>query len=273
MSSAVASKPADLDIGNLFQQEADEGNLSAVSMNALNIIDIGAQLQAGLGVDLGASTQVSEVFLLTIVPDDSGSIRFAGNTKNVRDGVNSVLDAVLGSKQSSGIQAHIRLLNGDVICPFTPVSSAQRLTASNYDPTRGTPLYDQAVITLATVLAQTRVYLDQGIEVRSLTVFVTDGQDVHSRRNTARDVKAIVDDMRRQERHIVCGFGIEDPQAPTDFHIVFREMGIPDEWILTAKSDGSEIRRKFALVSQSAVRASQASAGNFSANMMGGFGS
>ena len=66
------------DVSQLFQNAADDGVLSPASMTALSAIDLGQQIQAGLGVsidDVGAS----EVVLLTMMVDDSGSIRFAGS--------------------------------------------------------------------------------------------------------------------------------------------------------------------------------------------------
>jgi hypothetical protein len=69
--------------------------------------------------------------------------------------------------------------------------------------------------------------------------------------------------MLAQENHIVAAMGISDGQ--TDFKAVFRAMGIPDKWILTPGNSASEIRRAFAVFSQSAVRASQgAQLGGFS---------
>jgi hypothetical protein len=61
-------------------------------MQTLTIADIGAMIQAGLGTPVDDVT-VSEAVLVTIMPDDSGSIRFAGNAQVVCDGHNLVLDA------------------------------------------------------------------------------------------------------------------------------------------------------------------------------------
>jgi hypothetical protein len=56
----------------------------------------------------------------------------------------------------------------------------------------------------------------------------------------------------------------------TDFRLIATGCGIPDNWVLTPKNTPSEIRKAFALVSQSAVRASQG-AQAFSQAAMGGF--
>ena len=71
--------------------------------------------------------------------------------------------------------------------------------------------------------------------------------------------------MLAQEHHIVAAMGISD--GITDFHAVFRAMGIPDRWVLTPGNSASEIRRAFAVFSQSAIRSSQGGQGA----LLGGF--
>lgn len=245
-----------------------EGDLSAASMQALTNIDIGAQIQAGLGIG-AEDVQSSEVVLVSMMPDDSGSIRFGGNSDAVCSGHNEVLKALRASKQKDSILAHNRYLNGDVLYPYNKIEDALDMTDKNYNPNKGTPLYDQVVVFLGTVLAKTKEFADNGIPVRTVSLIMTDGKDEHSR-GTAKNVKAIVEDMLRKETHIVAGFGLDDG-AGTDFKEVFKEMGIRDEWILTPKNSPSEIRKAFQLFSQSAVRASQ-NAASFSKTALGGFG-
>jgi len=144
-----------------------------------------------------------------------------------------------------------------------------RLDQHNYDPGLSTPLYDQTVVLLGTVLAKAQEFADNGVPVRTVTLIITDGADEHSRRATAQTVATLVQDMRQAETHIVAAMGIDD--GSTDFRRVFREMGIEDQWILTPGNDVSQIRRAFQLFSQSAVRASQ-SAAHFGQAVLGGFG-
>jgi hypothetical protein len=63
--------------------------------------------------------------------------------------------------------------------------------------------------------------------------------------------------------------GIADGR--TDFNQIFQDMGIDPKWILTPGNTPSEIRKNFAVFSQSAVRASQ-NATSFSQTAMAGFG-
>jgi hypothetical protein len=254
-------------VDDLLESAHKEGVLSPSSLQVLTAVDLGAQIQAGLGIAVD-DVESSEVILLTVMPDDSGSIRQAGNEAAVRDGHNLVLEALASSKQRDGILAHTRYLNGQVLFPFRPIEQAVKMTPQNFDANQGTPLYDQSVVLLGSVVAKTQELTQNGVAARSITLLITDGADQHSRRATARDVAALVRDMTRTESHIVAAMGISD--GATDFHRVFSEMGIEDRWILTPGNSASEIKAAFRVFSQSAVRASQAA--SFSRAALGGFG-
>jgi hypothetical protein len=251
----------DKKIKKLLDDAHQAGALSAKSLAALDVVDVGAQINAGLGVTID-DVAASEVVLVTMMPDDSHSIASAGNTDVVRDGHNYVIEALRGSKQSGEVLAHTRYLNGFVLTPYIALDHAVAMTAANYDPQLGTPLYDQATVLLGTVIAKATELAQAGIAVRTVTLIITDGGDYGSKRCKAADVKAIVEDMLAQENHIVAAMGISD--GTTDFKAVFRAMGIPDKWILTPSNSSTEIRRAFQVFSQSAVRASQGSLGGFS---------
>lgn len=255
------------DADKLFQAARAEGELSDAALQALSVPDLGAQIQAGLGVHPD-DVPASEVVLVTMMPDDSGSIRFGGNAQAIRDGHNLVLDSLAASKQKDGVLVHTRYLNGKVLYPYCALPGAVRMDSRNYDANGGTPLYDQTVVLLGTVLAKARQFADAGVPARTVTLILSDGADEGSAESSAKDVAALVKDMLRAERHIIAALGVDD--GSTDFRGVFREMGIEDRWILTPGSGASEIRRAFAVFSQSVVRASQG-AGGFSKTAVGGF--
>ena len=256
-------------VTSLFQTANAQGNLSTASLQALSVPDVGVAIQNALGVSVD-SVSASEVVLAGVMPDDSGSIRFAGNAQVVRDGHNMVIDALMGSKQKNSILFHTRYLNGLVLYPFGPLDQATRLDTHNYDPNLGTPLYDQSLVFLGTILAKWQEFQDNGVPARSVSLIVTDGHDEGSVRNTAKDVAAVIKDLLMTEMHIVAAMGIDDG-GRTNFRAVFAEMGIEDKWILTPKNTPTEIRRAFGTFSQSAVRASQ-SAVSFSKTALGGLG-
>ena len=259
------SKP--VTVQQLFHAAAAEGAISQQTLAALAIPDLGAQIQAGLGV-CADDVPASEVVLVTQMPDDSGSIQHAGNAQLVRDGHNQVLDALAGSKQKDAILAHTRYLNGKVLFPYRPVAQAVRMDKKNYHPDQGTPLYDQSMVLLATVLAKAQEFAQAGVQARTVTLILTDGADCGSQRHRAADVAGLVRDLLRMETHLVAAIGLYD--GGTDFRKVFREMGIEDRWVLTPGAGAQEIRRAFRLFSQSALRASQSTQA-FGAAAVGGF--
>jgi hypothetical protein len=68
--------------------------------------------------------------------------------------------------------------------------------------------------------------------------------------------------MLAQECHVIAAMGISD--GNTNFHQVFRDMGVPDRRILTPGNSASEVRKAFHMFSQSAIAATQG-------GMLGGF--
>jgi hypothetical protein len=258
------------EINELFNKAREEGTLSDASMAALNVIDVGDQILAAMGTP-AFDAPASEMVLVTMLVDDSGSIRFARNADLIREGHNMVLEALKKTQQKDSIMVHTRYLNGFVLYPYSPVPGAVKMTKKNYDPNLGTPLYDQAVTVLGTVLAKAQSFADNGIPVRTITLILTDGADAHSVRSNERSVAAIVRDMLKAENHIIAGMGVEDGDT-TDFRKVFKNMGIEDQWILTPGRSEQDIRQAFHLFSRSVVRASQAGA-PFGSLSLGGFGS
>lgn len=258
-----------VNIDQLFQNAQDDGMISPASMQALTVIDYGAQIQNALGMSVD-DVQASEVVLATILIDDSGSIRMAGNSQAVRDGHNMVLDALKESKQENSILVHTRYLNGSILYPYGLLSQAMRMDSKNYDPVGGTPLYDQTVATLGTVLVEAQRFIDNAVATRTVTLIVTDGADMGSiHHRSPSSVRPIVEDMLRGE-HIIAAMGIDDGGI-TDFRDIFRRMGLLDQWILTPGNSQGEIRRAFGMFSRSAVRASR-NAQSFSQTALGGIG-
>ncbi len=264
-SSHMPAKTPTKEAADLLKDAHDTGALSAASLAALDVVDVGVQIQAGLGVHVD-DVAASEVVLLTMMPDDSSSIASAGNTAAVREGHNLVIEAMDASKQGGEVLAHTRYLNGHVLYPYGALEHAVRMTAKNYDPNQGTPLYDQTMVLLGTVIAKAQELSAAGIAVRTVTLLISDGADYGSTRCRAADVRTLVKDLLAQENHIVAAMGISD--GSTDFRQVFGDMGIPDRWILTPSGTASEIRRAFQVFSRSAIAASTSGA----LAALGGFG-
>jgi hypothetical protein len=242
------------------------GTVSKAAMTALDLADLGAQIQAGLGVAVD-DIAASEVVLVTMMPDDSQSIAAARNTRHVRDGHNLVLEALRRSRQAGEVFVHTRYLNGTVLYPYVGLADAIEMDDGNYDPRLGTPLYDQTIVLLGTVLAKSTELAQAGVPVRTVTLLITDGGDYGWTRAGAKEVKALVTDLVGQENHVVAAMGISD--GTTDFRAVFRSMGIAERWVLTPGNTPGEIRKAFQVFSQSAVAIGAGAGALVSA---GGFG-
>lgn len=244
--------------------------LEAVGTMDLTADTLGPAIMAGLGDVSIDDIETSEVFLVTMLIDDSGSIRFGSNAEAVRKGHNDAIDALKGSKSAATILVCCQYLNGTVLYPYVLLEQAVKMDSTNFNPAGGTPLYDMSAVTLAGVAAKSADFEQGGVAVRSATFIITDGADAGSfTHQTPESVKPITEGLIRTESHIVGAMGIDDNY--TDFDDVFIRMGIPKEWILTPSNNESDIRRCFGTISKSAVRASQA-AGSFSATALGGFG-
>lgn len=258
-------------VQSLFAGAQAGGAIGAAAAQVLAIPDLGAQIQAGLGLAIDDLTTSSEVLLVSLLIDDSGSIDAAGNEQVVRDGVNFIVDSLKKSKQGQGdsILVSIRYLNGTVLVPYVTLDQVPKLDTSNYQANGGTPLYQQSIVICGQATAKVQEFADNGCMARGVTALISDGADQHSPRGQrAPEVQKVISDMRKTESHIVIGVGIDD--GSTDFKKVYAEMGIDPKHILTPGNTQSEIRKAFAVISQSAVRASQGAQG-FSQTAGAGF--
>lgn len=263
MSNAQAKQ-----ITELFSKAMDDGDIDPATFAALGQLNVGASLVPTFGLPADQFQQ-NEVLLVSLLLDDSGSIEYGHNTTNMVDGHNLLIDAFKGAKQQNNILWMCQTLNGQVITPWCELAQAPRLPHPQYHADGGTPLYDAVMSHWGSVLAKFKEFEINGVPARTITGVVTDGQDEHSKKYRALDVKVFSESLTGREHHILAGLGV---QAGTfDFRKIFADMGIPDKWILTPKSDPKEIRAAFQTLSQSAVRASQ-SAAHFSQQAAGGFG-
>ena len=80
-------------VNSLFAQAHDYGDLSEEAYKALCVADLGAQIQAAMGVP-ALNVPASRGVLLTMLIDDSGSIQYKGNEQTVREGYNEIIGAM-----------------------------------------------------------------------------------------------------------------------------------------------------------------------------------
>jgi hypothetical protein len=229
----------------LIQRAEGRGTLCRISSEALQrrrvVSEIEEALEDSYGIESGG-----EVLLVTLMPDDSASM---GRTEqaSVISGHNELLRAFRESPSRDRILLQTRYLNKTVLNPFQPLEMCRDLTLENYPCNYGTPLSEQTIVTLGTVMVKTEELLEQEVSsVRSATLIMTDGQA-----DVSTEVAAIVADMRRVGDHIVAGMGISSGND-TSFRQVFRSMGIEERFIFNANSR-EEILRAFRLFTSGAL--------------------
>ena len=118
--------------------------LAAPSQARSTCVDLGAQIQAGLGVTVD-DVPASEVVLVTMMPDDSRlDPRRAATPRPCATATTSCSTRSRGSQAVATRSSRTRATSTATCCTRTArSSSAVRMTAQNYDPNLGTPLYDQ----------------------------------------------------------------------------------------------------------------------------------
>ncbi len=192
----------------------------------------------------------SEALIVTVLVDDSGSIFSQGNENAIIEGYNGVLEALTGAKQKGRILVSCRYLNGTILCPYTYLETAPKMSTANFYEGGTTPLYDQAFVTLGSVMAKAREFEDKGVGVRTWTLLITDGADYGSTKVKAKEVAELAKTLN-SEAHMLLAFGVDD--GGTDFKSVFREMGVREDRILVSANDPKAIRKTLRLASQSAA--------------------
>jgi hypothetical protein len=217
-----------------------EGTLSEESADAIAAVP---RVYKEVATALGSDATDSDVRLVTILVDDSESIRTITRGIQAEEQGHDRLLAVLKRRELTQALVHTRLLNQGAYSPYRPLSNARKLSPGllRLSPA-GTPLYLQSLLTLGSVIVKTRQQEEQRRRIRTATLIITDGEDNASGDITARHVRFLVRDMMEFARnHIVAGMGIGE----TDFHRVFRTMGIPERFIFTAGSTAEDIETMF----------------------------
>lgn len=261
------------------------GILSDTSMQALRKVN--PERKLALGTPASQHKDGSVLLVATLI-DDSGSLNVAvekdpktertisratsyddpkSNAEAVRIGYNAVIQALQDSERPSAVWLHTRYLKGYQLTPWSPLQKATRMDLNNYKPNGGTPLYDETVAMLGSVITKSQEFRNNWVGVRTATLIVTDGADTESIVQIPASVKSVVTDMYNMGIHIIAAMGIYD--GATDFKRIFIEMGIHENLILTPGSTPDEIRKAFGLFGKMASRATDSQ--QFGKLLEGGF--
>ena len=208
--------------------------------------------------------------ILLMIVDDSGSINDIKDPstgdligpKSICDGQNLVIEAFLNSKKADheGVAVLTWPLNSDLpIQPLTELTDPNLTLLANgvnYNASGGTPLYDKAVLGLASVLAFKKyVEKEKSADCRGSILIVSDGYDQHSNFFDANDVRSLIKELSgtTESPDIKVAFmGINgDETLIKDFNEVAKEIGVHEVFVTTSEPKG--IRNAFFKFSQMSI--------------------
>jgi len=246
----VQRRPA----SELIQSAKTRGTLSARSTDALAQPPIATQVQAALLRSYSVA-KAGKLLLITLMPDDSGSM-LGLKQGSVIAGHKELLEDMKRGPEGKRTMLQTRYLNGRTLNPFGPLDVCLPLSIDNYRCVLGTPLFEQALVMLGTVMAKTEELTSLGVQVRTASLLMTDGLSTESteenKSTLSAEVASVIKDMRRVGDHIVAGMGFTLSERDMAYRDVFLKMGIESHHIFPAASR-EEILRAFRVFRRSAV--------------------
>lgn len=248
--------PITLDPAQLLQQAA---SLNLFPQRAVQTIGNYRSGEAWDDIeDLGASPdqiRKTECYLLLVVLDDSGSMQ--GAESETVEAYNAFLNDYKQAKASEQISSDVLIavaaLNRGIMYPYTRIEDAQPL--SPYYADGGTPLYDVTLKAHGLQIAKTTELSLYGVNVKTVTLLITDGYDEHSRAPVG-EVKKVIESVQENRNHIVGGIYRGRAREET-----FTNMGIPKKWVLDGGGSGSALLNAFSRFSRASRSALTAGAG------------
>lgn len=269
----------------------DEGDLSA---EARRLLERNAQaITLSHGVD--TSQMDDEPLFVLVLADNSTSMNTKkdsrsglmvdaephdpkSNAETVRKCQNNAIEGLLKSPHPERIYFSTQVLNSPdhnpehvVVDPYHPLAQAVKLDRENFVITGATPLYDRTVEVLGAALYETRLAIDDWKNPRTATLIISDGEPTPGNTHTAADCAELAKSLLSSptKRHIIAAIGIDD--SYTDFRKTFLEMGVPEQWILTADATPQQIAAAINRFTKAASEAANATPEQFLMLTDGGF--
>lgn len=148
---------------------------------------------------------------------------------------------------------------------FTPILNLPDDYLDSAPSGNATALYQAVLEGLEAAKAYREDLEDQGIEVRTNIFIITDGEDNRSPRGASDKVKAIVEELRRNESwansFTINMLGVGNRNY---FEAACTEMGLdPSKCLVAVTATGGEIRKQMGVVSQSVSSSSSQTVVNF----------
>ncbi len=239
------------DITSLLNNAAGNGDITPKTASLLTNAATLREIKKGDGVSAETFPH-SAARIITILLDDSSSIEDNNNTQHLIDGHNQIIAGLCGSSKKQQLETIVscRTLNNGPIYEYKHLADVPKLTRAKFSPNGSTPLFDQSIVTVGSVIAKVQEFENAGIAARTWTLIVSDGGDYGSQRK-ASDVATVVKELN-SEQHLILAMGVSD--GTTDFTKVFLSMGVkqPNIHVVNGK-DPAALRRMFNQASQSAA--------------------
>jgi uncharacterized protein YegL len=243
------------DLSQLLAGAVADGVLTAQSSSLLTG-NLGAVVIAGAAGKALEDIVASEVTLITVLIDASGSIADRGLEQAVREGQGALVEAFANAREKEGVLLALWTFNDqlEVKHAYVPVDDALKLSPTTYRGRGGTRLFDTWCDALAANVAYAQRLRDGGTPCKSVVVVITDGEDVGSTRSVG-DCARLSRDLLASEQFTLAFVGVG---ADVQFEQVAKAMGVPAGCILVQRdATPKALRQTFSMVSQSAIKASQ----------------
>ena len=243
-----------INISQAGQSLAASGNISRPVAQLLAAEDRSIQLA---DITRGFDDPIMSCFII----DSSGSMEDYRDA--VIQGQNIMLDTLRGSskcrKKALYVAQYLFSSDSQLLNPFIQLDANKNdsvvvLNSSNYSPFGATALYATIYQNLQNMAANIAYALSQQIKATFTLGVFTDGEDTEGGVNP-EDIKSIVQELKAKghlAKSVILGI-THGNLSPTKVNEIKERLGF-DEAVAVSQSP-SEIRRAFAMASQSAVRA------------------
>jgi hypothetical protein len=151
------------DIANLLTSAAESGDITTTTANLLTNAATLREIKKGDGVSTD-TYQHSAVRIITILLDDSTSIEQNGNTPHLIDGHNLIIQALRGASKKQQFETIVscRTLNNGPMYAYKHLADVPKLTTATFTPGGATPLFDQSIVTVGSVIAKVQEFENAG---------------------------------------------------------------------------------------------------------------
>lgn len=257
-----------------LKQSVSQGKISAsVAQDIIEQLDDIAV--AGCGGVSPDDIDSEEITLAAVIIDGSGSMGIYRNA--VIDGFNNdFLLPIQGAKNADSIHISVWVFSSEgdpanqvrLIHGYKPASQCPKLSAKDYNPAGGTPLYKAVHYGQTGIFNYGETLQANGTRVKRIVMVLSDGQENDSHGVTSAQVKKFSSDLLKTETCVLSYIYFGD-EADGDRYA--KDIGFPPQHRLTEdlrKQGASGIRRVFGTASASVITASQSkvAASGLSAN-------